>query len=221
MEDYNIISKLKKPLFKRGSAKVDSLNDGNIYIPSDEYIPDPPAMTDEEIEEQYQDYIKQELIKPYMDKESWNQCIGTESSAQNPPRKYYASTVNIQPTKLMNKRPWKKYNHDDQRKILMRVEASFRRKYPTVELIELQYEVCPKLKNIHYHALYLMTDDEEHELYNYFKKICCSEDAKTLIPWRFMYNKIIPKNIMDIQGWLDYMRKELNKEKLYVSNALP
>jgi len=92
-----------------------------------------------------------------------------EPALKEPARNYVASTVNIQPSKLMNRRPWKKYNHDDQRKILMRVEASFRRKYPTVELIELQYEVCPQLNNIHYHALYKMTDDEEHELYNYFK----------------------------------------------------
>jgi len=142
--------------------------------------------------------------------ENMPRIIPVPSEPESPSEKVYvASTLNIQPTKLMNKRQWKLYTHDKQRNQLLRIESAFRKKYDDVELIELNFEVCPVLKNIHYHALYRMYDHTVHDMYSYFKKPCCSQDEKTKIPWRFMVNKIIPKD--QVKGWLYYIRKDLEK----------
>lgn len=119
----------------------------------------------------------------------------------------YGITVNIQPTKKMNKRFWNKYSHDQQRAMLSRIEAKFRSLTPSVKLIELHFEVCPTLKNIHFHALYEAPALFKVEMEAYYKRICCSDDHKTKIPWRYLDIKLIRGGNTE---WLDYIRKDLN-----------
>lgn len=122
--------------------------------------------------------------------------------------KLFGITLNIQPTKLMNKRPWREYTHDEQRAILMRIENAFRRKTPACVLLEIHFEICPKLKNIHYHALYKMPPIYVNEIHCYFKRICCAQDSNTREPWRYLDVKPI---IDGEQQWLNYIRKDMNK----------
>lgn len=119
----------------------------------------------------------------------------------------YAVTVNIQPTKFMNKRQWKRYTHDQQRAILSRIEKKFRKDMPTIELVELHYEICPTLKNIHFHALYKMPVNYCTTMETYYTRICSSEDEKTKIPWRFLDIR----EITNRTGWLEYINKDTKK----------
>lgn len=118
----------------------------------------------------------------------------------------YGITVNIQPTKKMNRRYWKLYNHDQQRAILSRIEAKFRALTPSVQLMELHYEVCPTLKNIHFHALYKAPALFKVEMMAYYKRVCCSDDLNTTDPWRYLDIKLILGGNAE---WLEYIRKDL------------
>jgi len=125
-----------------------------------------------------------------------------------PTLRQWGITVNIQPTKKMNKRLWKLYDHDKQRDILNRIESKFRRDTPSVKLIELHFEVCPTLKNIHFHALYEAPVLFRAEMETYYKRVCCSDDEHTKKPWRYL-------DIKEIVGgsdeWLKYIRKDLKQ----------
>lgn len=115
----------------------------------------------------------------------------------------YAITVNISNTKLVNKKPWHKYTQDEQRRILARVEQSFRKKTPSVVLVRIEYEACPSNNNIHFHALYNMPYTFISTLENHWVKFD-STDKNTLQKWRHLDVRAV-KNV---QGWLDYISKE-------------
>jgi len=131
---------------------------------------------------------------------SLNDVTVGDGSFNNDP--LYAVTVNIQPTKLINKRQWKLYNHDKQRSFLTRIEAKLRQQNPSIELIEIHYETCPTLNNIHFHALYRMPKIFISTMQNYYKTFS-STDNKTKEPWRH----ILVEDVYDKEGWLAYIRK--------------
>lgn len=115
----------------------------------------------------------------------------------------YAVTVNIQPTKLINKRQWKLYSSDDQRKIMMRIERAIRVKNPSIILNEIHYEECPVLKQQHFHCLYTMPPEYVSVLETYYDRVVGST-GKQVKPWRHLVIKLITYE----QGWLDYIRKD-------------
>lgn len=115
----------------------------------------------------------------------------------------YAITVNIQPTKRMNKRHWRLYSHAQQKAMLGRIEARFRLLNPSVKLRALNYEVCPVLNQIHYHALYEMPFNYKWEMETYYKRICDATDGQTTIPWRYLDIRPIDSEA----GWLQYIQK--------------
>jgi len=157
--------------------------------------------TDSEIEDVETNKVMTRLLKPLF-KSSLKHVSANDAQA-----KRWAVTVNIQPTKLMNKRQWRKYSPDQQMAILGRVEAAFRRKTPSVQLVELHYETCPVLGNIHFHALYEMPLIFRAELEAYYKGVCDSSDEKTLKKWRYLDIE----EVKDEKAWLDYIRKDVNK----------
>lgn len=119
---------------------------------------------------------------------------------------YYAVTVNIQPTKLMNKRQWKLYDADNQRKILTRVEKAIRVKNPSIQLVELHFEECPILKQQHFHALYQFPAEFSSVLETYYQRVCGSIGKQTK-PWRHF----VMTTVDDKAGWLMYIRKDSKK----------
>jgi len=120
----------------------------------------------------------------------------------------YAVTVNIHPYKSMNKKRWFTYSHDKQRSQLARIEEAFRRKNPSVQLIELHYEIAPAVndeeyRNVHFHALYEMPENFNAQVETYYNRICgCKEGT-----WKHI--KIDP--IYHEHGWIDYIRKDIGK----------
>lgn len=119
---------------------------------------------------------------------------------------YYAVTVNIAPNKHVNKKRWHTYTHDKQRSVLERLEASFRRKTPSVVLHKIVFENCPVVKNVHFHALYEMPPLYESTLRNHwvvFDDNNNSNDAKS--DWRHL--DIRP--VHNVKGWLEYISKTL------------
>lgn len=117
----------------------------------------------------------------------------------------WAITVNIQPTKFMNKRQWKKYDSSEQIKILGRIEARLRKDNPSIVLKEIHYETCPTLKQIHFHALYDMPDIFVTTVEAYYNRVCGSTGTQT-DPWR----TLVTEKIYNRQGWLEYIRKDSN-----------
>lgn len=158
--------------------------------------------TDSEIEDVETNRVLTRLIKPLF-KSSLKHVSANDAQANR-----WAVTVNIQPTKLMNKRQWRKYSPDQQMGILGRIEAAFRRKTPSVQLVELHYETCPALGNIHFHALYEMPKDFVSTMENYYKDVCDSSDEHTKIKWRYLDIQ----QVKDEKAWLEYIRKDVNKQ---------
>lgn len=159
----------------------------------------------------YEDKTEEDLIIPNkaLFKKREPARVNDVDGIYNNNKLYYAVTVNIQPTKLMNKKQWRKYTHDEQRSQLLRIEASFRKKTPSVELIEIQFEICPTLNNIHFHAMYYMPKIFIHEVYLHYRRICNSTDDKTIKEWRFIDIQEL-KRQEDIENWLMYIRKDID-----------
>lgn len=117
----------------------------------------------------------------------------------------FAVTVNICPNKKMNGRLWKKYTHDKQRVILCKLEACFRRKTPTIELVAIEYEMCPVLHQIHFHALYKCPKPYGSEIETYWARVADSTEGlknKTKA-WRHLD----VQQVYDKNGWLIYITK--------------
>lgn len=115
---------------------------------------------------------------------------------------HLAVTVNIQPTKKMNKKQWRYYSADQQRQILMRIEKFIRTKNPSITLKEMHFEECPVLKQQHFHAWYVMPSDFQTVLETYYNRVCGSSGDQTQ-PWRHY----VAKQVFDQPGWLKYIRK--------------
>lgn len=115
---------------------------------------------------------------------------------------FYATTVNLNPHGFVNNKKWSLYSQDDQRKILLRLEASMRRTYPTVELVELHFEVCPTLKSAHYHALYKMGIDMPSLYCQYFN------DRVKKVGKKCTYENVKIDPIWNYEGWQVYMKKD-------------
>lgn len=120
----------------------------------------------------------------------------------------YAITVNIHPMKSMNKKRWFTYSHDKQRDNLARIERSLRTKNPTIELIELHYEVAPAegddhYRNIHFHAMYRMPKIFVTTMETYYNRILHMQGQRST--WK----SLDIQEITSKEGWLNYMRKDL------------
>lgn len=120
----------------------------------------------------------------------------------------YAVTVNIQPTKLINRRQWKLYSSDQQRQILMRIEKSIRTKNPSIVLNEIHFEECPILKQQHFHCLYTMPPEFTTVLETYYNRVIGSTGKQTK-PWRHF----VMKPVDNVKGWVDYIRKDINNSR--------
>lgn len=116
---------------------------------------------------------------------------------------YYAVTVNIKPDKLINKRRWKLYSPEKQVEILRRIEGCLRRDNPSIELKDLHFETCPILKNMHFHALYMMPEVFCSTMANYYDRVIGGNDINTTVPWRHLRID----SVYDYNGWLRYIRK--------------
>jgi len=121
----------------------------------------------------------------------------------------YAVTVNPQPTCKLNRKRYNAYSGDQQVAILSRIEAALRRKNPDITLVELRYEICPKLQQWHFHALYEMAPIYLASIWNYYKRIMDSTDANTKTIWRYL--DIQP--VWNKEGWEQYIRKDAEREK--------
>jgi len=126
--------------------------------------------------------------------------------------KKYAITINIQPTKYMNKKQWKKYTHDQQRAILTRIEGALRRNTPSIILETIMFEVCPILNQIHFHALYSMPAIFKVELEAYFQRVCGTIVTKSTDLSKEQWRHLDIQEVYDTNGWINYITKDQPKE---------
>lgn len=117
---------------------------------------------------------------------------------------HYAVTVNICPNKKMNNKIWKTYDHIRQTSQLQRLEAHLRKLNPSIHLVEMQFEICPAIKQVHFHALYEMPKEFVSTMENYWREKV-ADKKPTTPPWRYL--DIQP--IFDDKGWIEYIRKDL------------
>lgn len=127
-----------------------------------------------------------------------------EDTATESPTRHYAITVNIKPTQHMNKRQWKLYTADEQRRQLLRIERSLRTKTPSIELKEIHFEECPKLHNQHFHALYKMPPMFKAELQAYYTRVCNKGDVTG---WRVLDCQLLEDD-ESVKRWEEYIRKD-------------
>lgn len=125
--------------------------------------------------------------------------------------KKYAITLNIQPTRYMNKRQWAKYTHEQQKGILTRVEGALRRNNPSIVQEKIMFEVCPALNQIHFHALYSMPAIYKVELEAYFQRVCGSIVTKKTDLTKEQWRHLNVQEVYDEQGWIKYISKDANK----------
>lgn len=129
-------------------------------------------------------------------------------SLRHPEIVQYAVTINICPDKFINRRKWRLYTHDQQRKILLslnnhcmeKVFSYLEDKHPaTYDLIyikEIRFEVCPTLQQVHFHAL-IETDELSKILYlNRWQ-------TYNVANWRISDCQ----EIYDEEGWVSYINK--------------
>lgn len=117
---------------------------------------------------------------------------------------FFAVTVNLNPYGFVNNRKWSLYKNDAQRSTLLRIEASLRRTYPNIELVELIFEVCPKLKNIHFHALYRMPLEIPPLYEQYFN------DRVKKVSLLCTYKNVEIEPLWNYEGWIKYITKDIN-----------
>lgn len=120
-----------------------------------------------------------------------------------------AVTVNISPSKLINKKVWKYYTHEKQRGILTRIENRFRQVTPSVLLRKIYFEECPKAGVMHFHAWYCLPREFVSEMEVYWERHNY-KNAETKVPWRI----IETKEIWDEAGWTNYITKDQDKEAI-------
>jgi len=116
-----------------------------------------------------------------------------------------AVTVNPDPFMLMNKKKYSTYSHEKQVDILSRVEKSLRTKHPDIKLIEIQFEECPNLKQMHFHALYSTPVFMGNEMDSFWKEKICRKNSPS---WTY----IVTDEVYDKKGWLEYIRKGMHKK---------
>jgi len=116
----------------------------------------------------------------------------------------YIVTVNPAPTKPMNKKLYRNYSEDQQRAMLMRIEAALRRNNPSIKLLELHFEKCPSSGMVHFHALYEMPILFASTMTNYYNRILDSTDQNTTTPWRHLDIQLCNNK----KAWLQYIRKD-------------
>lgn len=146
---------------------------------------------------------------PYADSES-SEPEFAEAHISEGVTRHYAVTVNIKPSKLMNRRRWDMYTHDKQRAMLTRLERNMRKGIEGLFLKCLHFEVCPRLRNIHYHAWYgttLCDLDVIGRIRAYWDKHT-GDSITTIIPWRI----VVIKEIFDKRGWLEYITKDQRRK---------
>jgi len=123
--------------------------------------------------------------------------------------KQFAITINLSPFKLMNKKRWFTYSHDKQVEILTRIESKFRYLNPSVNMLELHFELAPavnnciKFRNMHIHALYEMPTEFVAEMETYYNRICHDSTNN----WKALFIK----PVYDKQGWIAYIQKDIPK----------
>lgn len=144
------------------------------------------------------------LKRASIDYDSDDSLISIYDEEDDATRKY-AITVNICPNKLMNKRKWKLYNHDQQRQILTRIEKASRVKNPII-LEKLNFEVCPVLNQIHFHALYSMPSEFLSGIEAYYQRVIGMPaiEGDKAKEWRH----IVTKPIFAEEGWTKYISKD-------------
>lgn len=117
---------------------------------------------------------------------------------------HYAVTFNPDPLKFFNRRRYNKYSHDQQTRMLTRIEQALRRDNPSIELVKLNFEIAPTLQQIHFHALYKMPEIFASTVENYFKKY----DSDRILDNGNSWPTIRVEKVYDIPGWLKYIRKD-------------
>jgi len=113
-----------------------------------------------------------------------------------------AITVNPPPTKLMNKKPYFKYSLAEQQRMLNRIESKIRKDNPLIVLEKIYYEICPVLKQMHFHAMYRMPMMFLSTIEAYYARIMFDKTATKV--WRYLDTEIV----YNPAGWLKYIQKD-------------
>lgn len=112
-----------------------------------------------------------------------------------------AVTVNPDPFAPMNKCMYKLYSHDKQRAMLTRIENAARRDIGEIKCVKLCFEICPKLRQVHYHAWYDLPRAYVAPIEVYITKRVSRKNGPS---WRAFQSK----EIYDEKGWLEYITKD-------------
>jgi len=113
-----------------------------------------------------------------------------------------AVTVNPDPFALMNKRMYKLYTNDKQRAMLTRIENAARVTLGDINLKKLTFEICPKLGQVHYHALYDLPSTHVTPLELYIMQRVSRKNGPS---WRAFQSE----TVYDEKGWIRYITKDV------------
>jgi len=135
-----------------------------------------------------------------------NSGASQKSASSSDVKCLYAVTINVQPSRLMNKKQWRNYTQDQQTSQLTRIEQAIRRDNPSIVLKKICFEICPVLQQVHFHALYEMPPLFRSVLESYYERVLGSTGVQTN-PWRH----IALEEVYNEQGWIDYITKAQTK----------
>lgn len=116
----------------------------------------------------------------------------------------YAITIHPHKVCKFNRKNYGNYTKDQQIVLLGNLERNLRLKNPSIQLVELHYEIAPASGNIHLHGLYSMPSIFQSTIVCYYRRALDVNNENTKVPWRHLY--LIQVDNKD--GWLQYIRKD-------------
>lgn len=116
---------------------------------------------------------------------------------------YYAVTINPDPYVKVNNKRYSSYSYGQQCAMLLRMHNAVLRDNPTIECEAMVFEMCPNLKQAHYHCLIRCPDIWLSTYTNYLSRRLLRDNSPS---WRFA----VTKEVFDMNGWIMYMNKNLH-----------
>lgn len=180
VEHNTLMKKLKRPLFSRTSSN---------RTPQESFV----------------DLSESITIQSTLFKDTRNNLYFPDTNQ----RSLYGVTFNPHPLRLFNKKQYRKYTQEQQRSLLQKIEADLRKFNPTIELIELHYEIANIHSTVHFHGMYSMDYGDVDIMRKHYGKyeFKCHHDNK---PFKHFDLQLVKFE----NHWLSYIRKDSKKQDI-------
>lgn len=127
----------------------------------------------------------------------------SEATVHNMVTYLVAGSFNISHCKRINRRKWSDFTETEQRQYLFNTLTQALTKYPAFTLRQYVYEKCPHMGQQHVHfTLQSNSTTDFYMIHDFIEKKCG-------LPEKFKYKTIVLKEINAVNGWTNYIHKDV------------